>query len=417
MMNGARNGRDSLYGSINHHRRTNTFNNHPNGVSTNNNHDDNTLDLFSNNRRSLSLPSSDDSSDVSVKLGRLSVGGAKPARNGIEDMMASVEGGKHDYDWSRPGVNTLKGNTSETQASVNMPRRASSPIVSRGRSTEPVSKSRGFANGNGHHADVPEPRKVSHAPESQYNRGSSAPPTSIEANGNILNKNNGSHFDVVNGINRNMIKGREIDERQYSAKLSEIDVYESSRYDALLLKEDLKNTNWLHSVDDKFDQGSLLFDNGFENLPEPFGRSRPGVNTLKGNTSETQASVNMQRRASSPIVSRGRSTEPVSKSRGFANGNGHHADVHEPRKVSHAPEVAARRSVKASTNTTDNSGFGRNISKKSLDMAIKHMVCILYFVAESYFVKMYASSKFVLSRKPNLHALFCLTGHKEWFGK
>lgn len=90
-------------------------------------------------------------------------------------------------------------------------------------------------------------------------------------NGNILNKSNGSHFDVVNGINRNMIKGREIDERQYSAKLSEIDVYESSRYDALLLKEDLKNTNWLHSVDDKFDQGSLLFDTGFENLPEPFG--------------------------------------------------------------------------------------------------------------------------------------------------
>ncbi|KAL5070882.1 hypothetical protein RYX36_021769 [Vicia faba] len=125
----------------------------------------------------------------------------------------------------------------------------------------------------------------------------------------------------------------------------------------------------------------------------------------------------MPRRASSPIVSRGRSTEPVSKSRGFANGNGHHADVHEPRKVSHAPEVAARRSVKASTNTIDNSGFGRNISKKSLDMAIKHMVCILYFVAESYFVKMYAPSKFVLSRKPNLHALFCLTGHKERLGK
>lgn len=34
-----------------------------------------------------------------MKLGRLSVGGAKPARNGIEDMLASVEGGKHDYDW------------------------------------------------------------------------------------------------------------------------------------------------------------------------------------------------------------------------------------------------------------------------------------------------------------------------------
>jgi len=57
MMNG-RNGRDSLYGSINHNRRSNTFNHH-----SHNHHDDNTLDLFSNNRRSLSLPSSDDSSD------------------------------------------------------------------------------------------------------------------------------------------------------------------------------------------------------------------------------------------------------------------------------------------------------------------------------------------------------------------
>ncbi|CAI8588475.1 unnamed protein product [Vicia faba] len=131
-------------------------------------------------------------------------------------------------------------------------------------------------NGSGNHRALSSttlfPQSIRNStPKSQYNRGSSAPPTSIEANGNILNKNNGSHFDVVNGINRNMIKGREIDERQYSAKLSEIDVYESSRYDALLLKEDLKNTNWLHSVDDKFDQGSLLFDNGFENLPEPFG--------------------------------------------------------------------------------------------------------------------------------------------------
>lgn len=71
-------------------------------------------------------------------------------------------------------------------------------------------------------------------------------------------------------MNRNMMKGREVDERQYSAKLSEVDIYESSRYDALLLKEDLKNTNWLHSADDKCDQGPI-FDNGFEHLPEPFG--------------------------------------------------------------------------------------------------------------------------------------------------
>jgi len=36
---------------------------------------------------------------VSVKLARLSVGGAKQARIGIEDVLSSVEGGKHDYDW------------------------------------------------------------------------------------------------------------------------------------------------------------------------------------------------------------------------------------------------------------------------------------------------------------------------------
>ncbi|XP_073009038.1 uncharacterized protein [Typha latifolia] len=51
---------------------------------------------------------------------------------------------------------------------------------------------------------------------------------------------------------------------------SEIDTYGSYRYDAMFLREDLNNTNWLHSVDDKSDLGSL-FDNRFEPLPEPFG--------------------------------------------------------------------------------------------------------------------------------------------------
>jgi len=89
-------------------------------------------------------------------------------------------------------------------------------------------------------------------------------------NGSLLSSNYGSNFDMGNGIsNRSMIKAREVDERQYSAKVSEVDIYESSRYDALLFKEDLKNTNWLHGADDKCDQG--LFDNGFEHLPEPFG--------------------------------------------------------------------------------------------------------------------------------------------------
>lgn len=36
---------------------------------------------------------------ASVKLGRLSVGSVKLAKSGIDDLLSSTEGGKHDYDW------------------------------------------------------------------------------------------------------------------------------------------------------------------------------------------------------------------------------------------------------------------------------------------------------------------------------
>ena len=48
------------------------------------------------------------------------------------------------------------------------------------------------------------------------------------------------------------------------------DLCGSSRYDSLLLKEDSKNMNWLHSIEDNSDQ-SPGFDHRFEPLPEPFG--------------------------------------------------------------------------------------------------------------------------------------------------
>ncbi|KAK1285187.1 hypothetical protein QJS10_CPB20g00064 [Acorus calamus] len=47
------------------------------------------------------------------------------------------------------------------------------------------------------------------------------------------------------------------------------DIYGSSRYEAMLLEEDSKNTNWLHGPEERFDQ-SLVFDHRFELLPEPF---------------------------------------------------------------------------------------------------------------------------------------------------
>lgn len=82
----------------------------------------------------------------------------------------------------------------------------------------------------------------------------------------------GSVDGSINGENGNYTWNRAVeDQSPQSSKLSsEVDIYESSRYDAILLKEDLKNTSWLHSADDKIDEGPL-FDNGFEALPEPFG--------------------------------------------------------------------------------------------------------------------------------------------------
>lgn len=102
------------------------------------------------------------------------------------------------------------------------------------------------------------PQSIRSASKAQSGR-STSDPESINI-GDIWE--NGNHSPAE-------IRSESIDGR-YSAKLSEVDIYESSRYDAILLKEDLQNTNWLHSIDDKSDQGPT-FDNGFESLPEPFG--------------------------------------------------------------------------------------------------------------------------------------------------
>lgn len=60
--------------------------------------------------------------------------------------------------------------------------------------------------------------------------------------------------------------------------------------------------------------------------------------------------------------------------RGRADGNGHVVESLEHRRTSHLPESLTRKPVR-SVNSDSGTGFGRNISKKSLDMAIKHMVC------------------------------------------
>ncbi|PQQ09285.1 putative serine-rich protein [Prunus yedoensis var. nudiflora] len=209
---------------------------------------------------------------------------------------------------SRPGaVVSMKGKP-EPPASLAVPRRQSSPISSRGRLTEPPG--RGRVHPTGHLPDVPEPRKATLIPDlgmrkpvklpqqqlqtalgngrqlsgstlfPQSIRSSSTPkpqsvrglsvPASARTNGSLQTGSNGVISENGNIMNRPVENGSEADSGRYSAKLSEVDVYESSRYDAILLKEDLKSTNWLHSLDDKLDQGPI-FDTGFEHLPEPFG--------------------------------------------------------------------------------------------------------------------------------------------------
>ncbi|CAN4115774.1 unnamed protein product [Withania somnifera] len=218
---------------------------------------------------------------------------------------------------SRPNPSiTTKGNA-ETPSVAN-PRRQSSPIGSRGRLTEP--SGRGRVLGSGHLSDI-DSRRASHVSELSTRKpvktatdnmglgrtiskksldvairhmdirnglndvrpisGSTLFPHSIRStNGkgsqpshgstavSFINENASYHYNG-NYLNRSSENGSEEAKSQHSARLTDMDIYESSRYDALLLKEDLKNTNWLHSIDDKSDQ-ETIFDNGFESLPEPF---------------------------------------------------------------------------------------------------------------------------------------------------
>lgn len=223
---------------------------------------------------------------------------------------------------SRPGIAvTVQGNA-ENLGPVNVQRRQSSPVITRGRVIDAASRGQAHTNGHG------ETRKVSQISEVAIRKPVRTSTTTSESTGfgrSISKKSLDMairHMDIRNGTggmrplpgttlfpqsiraatsktqyvcapntaqstyvngslparngrissgNVNYNNGlQEEGDCRISAKLREVDIYESSRYDAILLKEDLKNTNWLHSADDKLDQGHL-FDHGFEPPPEPFG--------------------------------------------------------------------------------------------------------------------------------------------------
>ncbi|CAO2197156.1 unnamed protein product [Urochloa humidicola] len=114
-------------------------------------------------------------------------------------------------------------------------------------------------NSKGRPARASDPgRSISNGDRCFTDNGSSNGHFSGDSSG-ALSHNGGSS---ISSPDRESIGTKEV--------LSELDIYANSRYEAMLLKEDTKNTSWLHNVDDKSDQ-SPVFDHRFEPLPEPFG--------------------------------------------------------------------------------------------------------------------------------------------------
>ncbi|KAM6587233.1 hypothetical protein CsatA_009838 [Cannabis sativa] len=409
---------------------------------------DENLDLFSKNRRSLSVTSSDESSDVSVKLGKLSVGSAKVSRSGIDDLLSSTDGGKHDYDWllTPPGTPTIfpTSESSESKPTVAATRSSS---LARSSSTTKASRLSASQAENSHHSRPARSSSVTRSSTSTSMYGN----YSSNRSGSILNTSSASVSSYTRPSspitrstssarpstpgrtsisrpstpsrarptlsNSSAEKSRSVQSSrpstpssrpQIPANLSSPVVRSNSRpstptrrnpapsispaaspsLSAARVLSNGRNPNPpsrpsspgprvrppqpVIPPDFSHDTPPNLRTTLPADRPVSAGRSRPGATvSVKGN-SDTTAATNISRRHSSPIVTRGRLSEPTG--RGRQHGNGHHTDA-EARKGSHLPDSAMRKPVKTSTTSADanGNGFGRTISKRSLDMAIRHM--------------------------------------------
>ncbi|KAF4392184.1 uncharacterized protein LOC115716388 [Cannabis sativa] len=409
---------------------------------------DENLDLFSKNRRSLSVTSSDESSDVSVKLGKLSVGSAKVSRSGIDDLLSSTDGGKHDYDWllTPPGTPTIfpTSESSESKPTVAATRSSS---LARSSSTTKASRLSASQAENSHHSRPARSSSVTRSSTSTSMYGN----YSSNRSGSILNTSSASVSSYTRPSspitrstssarpstpgrtsisrpstpsrarptlsNSSAEKSRSVQSSrpstpssrpQIPANLSSPVVRSNSRpstptrrnpapsispaaspsLSAARVLSNGRNPNPpsrpsspgprvrppqpVIPPDFSHDTPPNLRTTLPADRPVSAGRSRPGATVSAKGNSDTTAATNISRRHSSPIVTRGRLSEPTG--RGRQHGNGHHTDA-EARKGSHLPDSAMRKPVKTSTTSADanGNGFGRTISKRSLDMAIRHM--------------------------------------------
>ncbi|XP_062006703.1 uncharacterized protein LOC133723854 [Rosa rugosa] len=453
MMN--RNVRESLVGGRNfpasqNHRRGGSLNLPALSSSMKQEHHDesSSLDLFSKSRRTLSVASSDDSSDVSVKLGRLSVGSGKVGgRTGIDDLLSSADGGgKHDYDWlltppetplfpssdgseSQPTLAAARSSALNRSTSSAKPSRLSVSQSESNHSSRPArsssvtrssisssqytnyssNRSSNFLNTSSasvssySRPSSPITRSPSTArPSTPTSRASLSRPSTPSRTRNVLTSSSIERPRSVASSRPSTPSSRP----QIPANLSSPAARTPSRPSTPTRRHSLPSLSIASSPSPsagRLSNGRNPAPTSRPSSPSPrvrpppqpivphdfpldtppnlrttlpdrpisAGRSRPGAAVVVKGKLETPAAVVVPRRQSSPIVSRGRLTEAPGRSRVLSNG---HHDVPEPRKAQHLPDLGMRKPVKtSSTPATDNSGFGRNISKKSLDMAIRHM--------------------------------------------
>ncbi|XP_022144099.1 serine/arginine repetitive matrix protein 2 [Momordica charantia] len=426
---------------LSHHRRGHSF------TAISRDSDEN-LDLFSKNRRSLSVAASDDSSDASVKLGRLSVGSVKLAKNGIDDLLSSTEGGKHDYDWllTPPGTPLFPSSSeSEVQSTVAAPR--SSTLV-RSSSTTKASRlsvshsesnnsSRPARSSSVSRSSVSTPQYSNYSsnrsssilntssasvssyirPSSPSTRNSSTTRPSTPSSRPTASRSSTPSRARPSPTSSSIDKPRQIQSSrpstpssrpQVPANLSSPAARSNSRPSTPTRRNSAPSLSSV--VGAPSPTGRVLSINGRSSTstsrpsspsprvrasPQPIvppdfpldtppnlrttlpdrpisaGRSRPTPAASVRGSPEPTSTVTMPRRSASPTVSRGRLTD--TPGRGRVNTNGHLSDVSEPRRLSSSSDLGGRRPVKASTTTAESNGFGRSISKKSLDMAIRHM--------------------------------------------
>ncbi|GLU14837.1 hypothetical protein SLE2022_313820 [Rubroshorea leprosula] len=371
---------------------------------------DENLDLFSRNRHSVSVAPSDESSDVSVKLGRLPVGSVKVPKSGMDDLLTSINLGKNDYDWlltppetplfassdgieSQPTSMAPRGNSRVRSVSTTKSSRLSVSQSESNHSARPTRSSsvtRSSLSTSHARPSTPSARPILSRPSTPSKARATLTNSSIDKN----RPSQGSRPSTPTSRS------------QIPANLNSTVTRSSSRPSTPTRRNSApslsSSAGASTSVGRVVSNGRNAAPGSRPSSPSPrvrpppqpivppdfpldtppnlrttlpdrplsAGRSRPAASVTTKTNQDTTGPVNT-RRHSSPIVTRGRLTE--SPGRGRIHSNGHVSDIHEPRKTSLTSDSTMRKPVKSSMTTGESNGFGRTISKKSLDMAIRHM--------------------------------------------